>query len=373
MCDTKMDALKRFTVPQRVRIVETYFATKSILLTQRQCRRDFGRNNVPARTTIYRLVAKFRETGGVRDNHRCNSGRRRSAINEENIELVRDRLEASPRKSTRRLSQEKAISRSSVLRIIHKEINAYPYKIQILQHQTDHNKVERQTFCEDISERIENNPGMLDSIFFSDEAHCHLSGHVNKQNMRFWAQAQPHEHTTAPLSQEKVTVWCAIGRKGIIGPYFFEDEHENRVTVNSERYIAMMRNKFIPALRRRRRVDMNSVIFQQDGAPPHCSNESFEFLRRYFPGDQLISRRTDFPWPPYSPDLNPCDYFLWGYLKERIYQNNPQTLTALKDNIRREIRMIPADMIGRVIDNFNARVGAVIRQRGAWIEHVINY
>ena len=79
MCDTKMDALKRFTVPQRVRIVETYFATKSILLTQRQCRRDFGRNNVPARTTIYRLVAKFRETGGVRDDHRCNSGRRRSA------------------------------------------------------------------------------------------------------------------------------------------------------------------------------------------------------------------------------------------------------------------------------------------------------
>ena len=35
--------------------------------------------------------------------------------------------------------------------------------------------------------------------------------------------------------------------------------------------------------------------------------------------------------------------------------------------------IVTADMIGRVIDNFNARVGAVIRQRGAWIEHVINY
>ena len=45
----------------------------------------------------------------------------------------------------------------------------------------------------------------------------------------------------------------------------------------------------------------------------------------YF-GDQLISRRTYFTWPPYSLDLNSCDYFLWGYLKERIYQNNPQTL-----------------------------------------------
>lgn len=368
-----MNTTKRFTVPQRVQIIEAYFATKSIVLTQRQCRRDLGRNNVPDRRTIERLVAKFRETGSVRNDQKGNSGRPRSATNQENIEVVRERLEASPRKSTRRLSQETAISRSSVLRIIHKELNAFPYKIQILQQQTDRNKAERQTFCEDISERIENDHGLLDLIFFSDEAHCHLSGHVNKQNMRFWAQAQPHEHTSAPLSQEKVTVWCAIGRNGIIGPFFFEDEHENRVTVNSERYIAMMQAKFIPALRRKRTVDMNTVIYQQDGAPPHCSNISLEFLRRHFPGDRLISRRTDFPWPPYSPDLNPCDYFLWGYLKERIYQNNPQTLPALKDNIKREIRSIPADMIGRVIDNFNARVGAVIRQRGAWIEHIINY
>ena len=87
---------------------------------------------------------------------------------------------------------------------------------------------------------------------------------------------------------------------------------------------------------------------------------------------RFISRRTDFPWPPYSPDLNPCDYFLWGYLKERIYDNNPQTLADLKDNVRRETRRMSADMIGRVIDNFNVRVAATIRQ-GVWIEHIINH
>jgi len=38
---------------------------------------------------------------------------------------------------------------------------------------------------------------------------------------------------------------------------------------------------------------------------------------------------TDFSRPPYSPDLNPPDYFLWGYLKERIYNNNLKTLEAL--------------------------------------------
>ena len=83
--------------------------------------------------------------------------------------------------------------------------------------------------------------------------------------MRFWAQAQPHQHSIRPLSVEKVTVWCAIGRRGIIGPYFFEDERGRSVTVNTDRYVEMLRSKFIPALRRKQGVNMNNVIYQQDG------------------------------------------------------------------------------------------------------------
>jgi len=41
---------------------------------------------------------------------------------------------------------------------------------------------------------------------------------------------------------------------------------------------------------------MDTVIYQQDGATPHCSNASLEYLYRYFPEDMLISRRMDYPW-----------------------------------------------------------------------------
>ena len=159
-------------------------------------------------------------------------------------------------------------------------------------------------FAKILAKRLKKNPGLLNLIFFSDEAACHLSGHINKQSIRCLSHAHPHEHTYQPLSQEKVTVWCSIGRNGIIGPYFFEDESGNRVTVDTDRYIALMRPRFIPALRRKRGVDMDSTLYQQDGAPPHCSDRSLEYLRRYFAGDRLISRRTDFPRPPYPPDLN---------------------------------------------------------------------
>ena len=100
-----MDPTRRYTTQQRIKIIELYFATKSVPLTQRQCRRDFDRNYVPVRRTVRPLVAKFRETGSVADAHKCHIGRRRSAIIPENIQNLLARLEESPRKSIRRLLQ----------------------------------------------------------------------------------------------------------------------------------------------------------------------------------------------------------------------------------------------------------------------------
>ena len=90
---------------QRIKIIEAYFTTKSVLLTQWQCRRDLGRNNIPDRSIIQRLVAKFRKTKNVADAHK---DRHRSSFSiiPENIQDFRRRLEESPRKSTRCLSKK---------------------------------------------------------------------------------------------------------------------------------------------------------------------------------------------------------------------------------------------------------------------------
>ena len=58
----------------------------------------------------------------------------------------------------------------------------------------------------------------------------------------------------------------------------------------------------------------------------------------------LISLRGDIGWPARSPDLHPCDFFLWGYLKSKVYSNRPQSIEQLKDAIRQEIIAIPNEM-----------------------------
>ena len=98
-----------------------------------------------------------------------------------------------------------------------------------------------------------------------------------------------------------------------------------------------------------------SQTWSRNEVTPHFSN-TFEYLRHNFPWDRLISRQTDNPWPSYSQDLNPPDYFLRGYLKDRVCENNPQTR---EDIIRKEIRRIPQEMLNRVVDNFNVQVAAV--------------
>ncbi|GBM99937.1 hypothetical protein AVEN_258159-1 [Araneus ventricosus] len=36
---------------------------------------------------------------------------------------------------------------------------------------------------------------------------------------------------------------------------------------------------------------------------------------------------------PSSPDLNPLDFFLWGYIRRRVYATPPPTLQELRNRI----------------------------------------
>ncbi|GFV86036.1 uncharacterized protein TNCV_670331 [Trichonephila clavipes] len=105
---------------------------------------------------------------------------------------------------------------------------------------------------------------------------------------------------------EKLTVWCALWTGGIIGPHFFKNDEGHNVTVNGDRYRAMITNFFIPELNN---PDVQELWFQQDGATCHTACATIDLLKYTF-GDCLISRFGPVNWPPRSCDLTPLDYFL---------------------------------------------------------------
>ena len=50
--------------------------------------------------------------------------------------------------------------------------------------------------------------------------------------------------------------------------------------------------------------------------------------------DHIISRRPDVVWPPRIYDLTQLDYYFGGTVKNKYYAGMPETIAALKDNIR---------------------------------------
>ncbi len=53
-----------------------------------------------------------------------------------------------------------------------------------------------------------------------------------------------------------------------------------------------------------------------------------------------------------SPDLNLCNYFLWGYLKDRVYQNNPAVIDKLDVEILHEMFDFLTGAYELVVQNF---------------------
>jgi len=64
------------------------------------------------------------------------------------------------------------------------------------------------------------------------------------------------------------------------------------------------------------------------------------------------------------------DFYMWVYLKDRVYGNNVQTIPVLKATTAAAIRAIPREECGRVIQNFARRIQMCLQRRGAHFEHI---
>ncbi|GFV64624.1 transposable element Tc3 transposase [Trichonephila clavipes] len=195
-----------------------------------------------------------------------------------------------------------------------------------------------------------------------DEAHFSLNGYVNKQNCRIWSEANSQVYVETPLHPEKLTG----ALYGLVESFFKNDEGHN-VTVNGDRYRAMITNFFIPELNNH---DVQELWLQRDGATCHTARATIDLLKDTL-GDRLISRFGPVNWPPRSCDLTPIDYLLWGYVKTLVYVDKRQTLDHLEDNIRRVIADIRPQMLENVIEIWTSRLDYIRASHGSHMPEII--
>ena len=74
-------------------------------------------------------------------------------------------------------------------------------------------------------------------------------------------------------------------------------------------------------------------------------------------------------WPPRSPDLTVCDFFLWGFVKDDVYVPPlPKTLPELRQGINTVIGNVTQDMLERAWREWEYRLDICRVTGGAHIE-----
>jgi transposase len=312
-------------------------------------------------STVSRIIQKFKELGSVENCYKV--PHEKIVTNEENsINIVLSVVE-NPQQSTKEIAETSGVSITSVRRILKKN-RFYPYRPKFIQVLKDRDYAARFYFSAWIQGMVEEDNNFLKNVLFSDEATFTSNGHVSSQNCRWWASENPNFVVQCKDQYHfKVNVWCGILNSQIVGPFFF------RETLNSHTYLNFLEgpvSQFLDDLSLAKRA---KLYFQQDGASIHSTQEVTEWLNEEF-GQQWIGRYSENPWPARSPDLNPLDFFLWGYLKNCVYKLRPFRNTEhLEECIRNCVGNITPAMLKNVRKEMSLRTILCMERDGGHTEY----
>ena len=74
-------------------------------------------------------------------------------------------------------------------------------------------------------------------------------------------------------------------------------------------------------------------------------------------------------WPPYSPDLNPMDYFVWGYVESKACKNPHSSVSSLQKSVNHWwSELLTEDMVKKACSVAWDRVNRMIEARGCTFE-----
>jgi len=133
--------------------------------------------------------------------------------------------------------------------------------------------------------------------------------------------------------------------------------------INADYYIIKVLKQFSRDIRHKLFPNVD-FIFHQDSAPAHAAKKTIEYLR-----SRKITFISPEEWLPSSPDAAPCDFFLWGYIMNKVQQMKVTNERELKNTIRLCVRKTPQNMIDKILRSWSRRSRKILEAGGGHIEH----
>ena len=280
-------------------------------------------------------------------------------------ERILAEIEANPTSSTRRVGRILGCSHQKVHKTLKSE-RLHPYHFTPVQNLHPGDPQPRLEFCQLMLQRQRENDNYFSRICWTDEAIFTRDGVFNFHNCHHYSLENPHvSRVQNSQVRFQVMIWAGVMDRTVIGP------HEFLQSVNGERYTQFLDEDLENLLRVVPEENRQDMIFMQDGAPGHYARAARNWLDRNFPGN-WIGRGGPTGWPPRSPDLTVMDFFVWGFLKNFVYEVRIDTIEQLRNRIAlgfQELRDRIQDF--DLVAGTTRRFELCIQQNGGHVENFL--
>ncbi|GFU90423.1 uncharacterized protein TNCV_3948531 [Trichonephila clavipes] len=116
-----------------------------------------------------------------------------------------------------------------------------------------------------------------------------------------------------PLHSVYLTAWCGFTGEFFLRHFFVEilTQVPKTCSLSTPRYSEFFQQQVISAVQERQ--CLQTPISMQDGAPTQNVPQVKTLLSADFGDNRVISKHFQNAWLSRLPDLNPCDFWLWGF------------------------------------------------------------
>ncbi|KAJ4450406.1 hypothetical protein ANN_01830 [Periplaneta americana] len=326
--------------------------------TIRKIQQMFGEDAMGV-TQIKEWFNRFKDgRTSAESEQRC--GRPQTARSAAVVERVRNFVMADRRLTVREIAEEVGVSKDSAHAIFRDDLNmnrvAAKFVPKLL---SPEQKDLRRDVAQDLLDTANTDPGFLNTVITGDESWVYGYDPETKRQSSQWKHPESPRPKKARQVRSKIKVMLTVffDVRGIVHHEYAPEGQ----TVTKEYYHDVLR-RLRDALRRKR-PDMwtaNNWHLHHDNAPAHSSQLIHTFLAKH--GITTVRQ------PPYSPDLAPCDFWLFPKLKTPLKGSRFESREEIMRNATTELNTIPKEDFQRCLRQWKDRWAKCVQAQGAYFE-----
>lgn len=349
MSDTKSD--------QRVNIRFLVKLKKSATETYQMLLEAYG-DKCLSRARVFEWHKRFLEgRDSVKDDDR--PGRPRTSTIDENVVKVRDTIRKDRRLSVRAVAEMLHMNRESVRRILTEELNMRKVCAKMVPKVLSDEQKERRTeLCCDLLERIDGEPSFLKSVITADETWIFTYDPETKRQSMHWKTPSSPRAKKARMSRSKFKAMLIVffDIQGIVMAEWVPSGQ----TVNQQYYKQVLEKLRERVRKKRPELWKNGWILHQDNAPAHNALSVKQFL--------ASKNITVLEHPPYSPDLAPCDFFLFPKIKSALKGTHFSMVEEVQAKTAELLRSLTESDMQKCFEQWKERMQKCVDSMGSYFE-----